>query len=101
MFQQFPANAQQYLPIQEDHNFWIDQQGICVQRVPVLEAAHRLVAAGRIAGPQDVFLLKYDELQGTLRGENGSLEQLVEQRRGEREHFRKIAPRRPSGRCHR
>ena len=92
MFQQFLTGAQQYLPIQEDHNFWIDQQGICVQRVPVLEASRRLVAAGRIAEPQDVFFLQYDELQGTLRGENGSLEQLVEQRRGEREHFRKIAP---------
>ena len=49
MFQQSLAGAQQYLPIQEDHNFWIDQQGICVQRVPVLEAASRLVKRARIA----------------------------------------------------
>lgn len=91
-FRQMLAGAQQYLPIQEDHNFWIDQQGVCVQRVPVLEAARRLVAAGRIAEPQDVFLLRYEELQGALRGETGRLQQLVEQRRREREHFRKIAP---------
>ena len=91
-FRQFLAGAQQYLPIQEDHNFWIDQQGVCVQRVPVLEAGHRLVAGGRIAHAQDVFQLKYEELQGALRGENGNLQELVEQRRGEREHFRKIAP---------
>ncbi len=91
-FRQMLAGAQQYLPIQEDHNFWIDQQGVCVQRVPVLEAGRRLVAGGRIAEPQDVFLLRYEELQGALRGENGSLQQLVEQRRRERERFRKIAP---------
>jgi pyruvate,water dikinase len=91
-FRQFLAGAQQYLPIQEDHNFWIDQQGVCVQRVPVLEAAQRLVSAGRIATQQEVFLLQYDELQGALRGENGSLEALVNERQHEREHFRNIAP---------
>ncbi|HET8945267.1 MAG TPA: PEP-utilizing enzyme [Dehalococcoidia bacterium] len=91
-FRQFLAGAQQYLPIQEDHNFWIDQQGVCVQRVPVLEAGRRLVGAGRIADAQDVFQLYYDELQGALRGENGNLQQLVERRRQEREHFKQIAP---------
>ena len=91
-FRQFLAGAQQYLPIQEDHNFWIDQQGVCVQRVPVLEAGRRLVSGGRITDPQDVFMLNYEELQGALRGENGSLQALVEERRREREHFKKIAP---------
>lgn len=91
-FRQFLSGAQQYLPIQEDHNFWIDQQGICVQRVPVLEAGRRLVNAGRIAAAQDVFQLYYDELQGALRGENGNLHELVVQRRLEREHFKKVTP---------
>ena len=91
-FRQFLAGAQQYLPIQEDHNFWIDQQGVCVQRVPVLEAGRRLVSAERIGDAQDVFQLYYDELQGALRGENGNLQQLVDKRRLEREHFKQIAP---------
>ena len=84
--------ARHYLTLTEDHNFWIDQQGVCVQRVPVLEAGRRLVNAGRIAAAQDVFQLYYDELQGALRGENGNLHELVVQRRLEREHFKKITP---------
>lgn len=84
--------AQQYLPVQEDHNFWIDQQGACVQRVPVLEAARRLVASGRLNQTGDVFFLEYSELQDALRGGKGDLMELVEQRRREREHYRTIAP---------
>jgi pyruvate,water dikinase len=91
-FRQFLVGAQQYLPIQEDHNFWIDQQGVCVQRVPVLEAGRRLAAAGRIATANDVFLLHYDELQAALRGENGHLRGQVDQRRLDRDHFKKMEP---------
>jgi pyruvate,water dikinase len=83
LFEMALAGAQQYLPIQEDHNFWIDQQGVAVQRVPVLEAGRRLVEAKRIGAASDVFLLAYDELQSALRDGNGDLSQLVEQRKRE------------------
>ena len=92
MFQQALAGAQQYLPVQEDHNFWIDQQGVAVQRVPVLEAAKRLVGANRLAAEDDVFFLKYDELQDALRGGKGELMELVGRRRREQEMFRGIKP---------
>ncbi|OGO51425.1 MAG: hypothetical protein A2148_11830 [Chloroflexi bacterium RBG_16_68_14] len=92
MFQQVLAGAQQYLPIQEDHNFWIDQQGVAVQRVPVLEAGRRLVSAGRLEQAGDVFFLRYEELQDALRGEKGGLKDLVQQRRREREEDRKLTP---------
>jgi pyruvate,water dikinase len=84
MFQQVLSGAQQYLPIQEDHNFYIDQVGLSVQRVPALEAGRRLAAAGRIANAEDVFFLHYDELQDALRGGKGDLKELVDRRRRER-----------------
>jgi len=92
MFRQVLAGAQQYLPIQEDHNFWIDQQGLCVERVPALGAARRLAAAGRLADANDIFLLQYNELQDALRGGNGGLHDLVAQRRREQEENRKLTP---------
>jgi len=92
MFQQVLAGAQQYLPIQEDHNFWIDQVGLSVQRVPALEAGRRLTTAGRLAAPEDVFLLHYDELQDALRGGNGNLKELIERRRSERAEGHALTP---------
>jgi phosphohistidine swiveling domain-containing protein len=92
LFKQSLTFAQQYLPIQEDHNFWIDQQGLCVQRMPILEAGRRLVSAGRINAVDDVFLLNYDEVQDAIRGGSGDLRELVEQRRAERERFNDIKP---------
>jgi phosphohistidine swiveling domain-containing protein len=84
--------AQQYLPIQEDHNFWIDQVGVCVQRLPVLEAARRLVAAGKINAEADVFFLEYAQLQDAIRDGGGNLQQVVEQRKKQREENLKLAP---------
>jgi len=92
MFQQVLAGAQQYLPIQEDHNFWIDQVGLSVQRVPALEAGRRLTAAGRLAAPEDVFFLHYDELQDALRGGKGDLKELVERHRSERAQGHSLTP---------
>jgi pyruvate,water dikinase len=84
--------AQQYLPIQEDHNFWIDQVGVCVQRMPVLEAARRLVSSGRLSDESDAFFLEYAELQDVLRGGSGDLLEIVTRRRREREQNRRLSP---------
>lgn len=92
MFKMMLGGAQQYLPVQEDHNFWIDQQGIAVQRVPVLEAARRFVAAKRLADVEDVFFLTYDELQDALRNGNGSFIDLVAQRKREQIENRNLTP---------
>jgi pyruvate,water dikinase len=92
MFRQTLALAQQYLPVQEDHNFWIDQQGTSVQRVPTLEAGRRLVAANRIDELDDMFMLHYDELQDALRGGPGDLMPIVVRRRQDRARFLKITP---------
>lgn len=92
LFRMMLGGAQQYLPIQEDHNYWIDQQGAAVQRVPVLDAARRLVDAKRLARVEDVFFLKYEELQDALRGGKGDLQQIVTQREREQEEYRKAPP---------
>jgi pyruvate,water dikinase len=92
LFKQALTFAQQYLPIQEDHNFWIDQAGLCVQRLPVLEAGRRLVAEGRINAPSDVFYLKYEELHDALRGGSGDMRELVERSRSERDKYSAIKP---------
>ena len=92
LFRMMLGGAQQYLPVQEDHNFWIDQQGVAVQRVPVLDAGRRLVAAHRTGRADDVFFLAYDELQEALRGGRTELSGLVEQRRREAVENRKLTP---------
>jgi pyruvate,water dikinase len=92
MFRQALGFAQQYLPIQENHNFWIDQQGTSVQRIPILEAGRRLVAAGRIDKEDDVFILYYDELQDALRGAQGDLRDVVKNRRADWKKFQGIRP---------
>lgn len=92
LFRQSLAFAQQYLPIQENHNFWIDQQGTSVQRMPVLDAGRRLAAAGRIDDVNDVFMLHYDELQDALSGGAGDLRELVTNRRAERAKFMAQTP---------
>jgi pyruvate,water dikinase len=92
LFQMALAGAQQYLPVQEDHNFWIDQQGVAVERVPSLDAGRRLVAQGRLANAADVFILRYEELQDALRGGSGDLAELVTRRRRERDENRRLDP---------
>jgi pyruvate,water dikinase len=92
LFRMMLAGAQQYLPIQEDHNFWIDQQGVAVERVPLLEAGRRLVDAHRLGRAAGVFFLAYDELQDALRGGKGDLTELVAQRRRQREEDRALTP---------
>jgi pyruvate,water dikinase len=86
------TGAQQYLPVQEDHNFYIDQQGSAVQRVPILEAGRRLHGKGLLADPSDVFYLHYDELQDLLRGRRGNAQELASRRRSEQEEDRKLTP---------
>lgn len=59
--------VQQYVPAQEDHNFYIDQMNSVLMRKPPLEAGRRLAAADILALADDVFLLTIDELIEALR----------------------------------
>lgn len=61
------ALSQQYLPLQEDHNFYIDQMNTVLMRWPAKEAGRRLAAADAIALPEDIFYLTFDEAIEALR----------------------------------
>ena len=67
MLRMLIAACQQYVPVQEDHNFYIDQMGTVLMRLPPLEAGRRLAAADAIALAEDVFYLAVDEVKGALR----------------------------------
>jgi pyruvate,water dikinase len=90
--------AQQYLPIQENHNFYIDQMNTVLQRWPLLELGRRLVAANAIAQRDDVFYLRYDELASAANGpKSRDWAALVEERRAERERWSAVVPPRELG----
>ena len=59
-----------YLTLTEDHNFYIDQIGNAVIRLPVLELGRRLTDRGVIADRGDVFYLHLDEIRGALDGDD-------------------------------
>lgn len=62
------AQALWYLPIDEDHNFYIDQMGNTGLRLPILELGRRLVRSGAIDDVNDVFFLQLDEFPTGLTG---------------------------------
>ena len=61
-------SARHYLPITENHNYYIDQVGNGVMRLPILDLGRRLVAKGAVADVDDVFLLYLAEIREGLRG---------------------------------
>jgi pyruvate,water dikinase len=85
--------AGQYLPIQEDHNFYIDQMNTVLMRKPALGAGRRLAATDVIAMPEDVFFLAQDEVKQALR-EPASRDwaELVAVRRAEHQRRGEVTP---------
>ena len=82
--------AHLFLNVTEDHNYYIDQIGNTVMRLPILELGARLAARGAIAVRDDVFLLYVPELGEGLAGKD--FRQLVAQRRAEMERFARVVP---------
>ncbi len=90
--------AQQYLPIQENHNFYIDQMNTVLQRWPLLELGRRLVGARAIEHHDDVFYLRYDELATAAESpQSCDWATLVQERRAERERWSAVVPPRELG----
>ncbi len=82
IFQMMLGAAQQYLPIQENHNFYIDQMNTVLTRRPLLELGRRLAAAGAVADHDDVFYLTYEELRPAIaRPKSRDWPALVDERR--------------------
>jgi rifampicin phosphotransferase len=82
--------ARWYLTITEDHNYYIDQVGNSVMRLPALELGRRLVHLGSVESVDDVFLLYRAEIGEGLDGKSHRL--LVKQRRAEMQQFAQIVP---------
>ncbi|MDA1298369.1 MAG: PEP-utilizing enzyme [Chloroflexi bacterium] len=77
--------------IQEDHNWWIDQQGNYQVRQVYLEFGDRLAAAGAISHRDDVFMLTGDEIADSARsGFGGDFKSAVSERRAEMERWQKV-----------
>jgi pyruvate,water dikinase len=98
LFEMMLGVAQQYLPIQENHNFYIDQMNTVLLRRPFLELGRRLAGAGAIRDRDDVFFLTHDELaEAATPTRRGDWAALVAERRAERERWAAVVPPRELG----
>jgi pyruvate,water dikinase len=98
LFEMMLGVAQQYLPIQENHNFYIDQMNTVLLRLPFLELGRRLAAAGTIAERDDVFYLTIDELPVAANEPSSrDWQELVAQRRADRKRWSQVVPPRELG----
>jgi rifampicin phosphotransferase len=89
-FEGLLAVAQDFGPIQEDHNFWIDQRGVHEMRQMCLEIGRRLATRGVLATASDVFLLDLDEALDALAGRDSGVKPKLAERQAEMDHFAKI-----------
>ena len=55
--------ARHYLVLTEDHNYYIDQVGNGIMRLPLLELGTRLTEADALSDPSDIFHLHMDEIR--------------------------------------
>lgn len=77
--------------IQEDHNWWIDQQGNHQVRQVFLEFGDRLQATGAIADRNDVFMLFGNEIIDAANNDfAGDFKAVVTERRAEMDEWAKI-----------
>lgn len=89
-FNQLYEMARHYLPITENHNFYIDQIGNAVVRLPVTEAGRRLAGKGLLNGPDDIFMLHMNEVGECFNGKDQR--SLASKRRAEIEKWSKVIP---------
>ena len=92
-FRQLLAAAQQGQRIQEDHNWWIDQQGTHYVRQVCLEFGRRLATAGAIDEASDVFMLTGDEIiESAKNGFQSDFHSLAAERRAEMARWEGFVP---------
>jgi pyruvate,water dikinase len=82
--------ARHYVPLTEDHNFYIDQVGDAVLRLPILELGRRLVHQRVLTGANDVFLLYLAEIRAGLGGANQQI--IAAQRKADMAAWSRIIP---------
>jgi pyruvate,water dikinase len=89
-FDELYETASAFTPVAEDHNHYIDQMGDIALRYPALEIGRRLVAKGRLARPDDVFMLHLAELREAMGSTDYTA--IAAERRREIEHWAKVVP---------
>ena len=75
--------AQRGAMLNEDHNYWIDQQMMHWLRQTLIEIGRRLVDRGAIEAPNDVAMLYLDEVRAALTATDDDRVPLVDERRAE------------------
>lgn len=94
-FEALLRSAQAASVIQEDHNYWIDQQVTYQLRRAFLEVGRRLAAAGSIAEMLDVIYLSMEETRAALVALSATphdLQELIAERKTVVAHFATIQP---------
>jgi pyruvate,water dikinase len=92
VFRMLLAGAQTYIPIAEDHNFYIDQMAFTSARVPILALGRALSAAGIIAAPEDVFFLGIEEIEAVGRGDHADRRAIVSERQASLQRAKRTVP---------
>ncbi len=67
--------------LHEEHNFYLDQQGLSRIRIAFVTVGKALALRGAIDAPDDIFMLSLDEVRGALAGDLGDLRPVVAERR--------------------
>lgn len=81
-------------PLTPDHHFYIDQGTNARVRLVLIAIGRKLVADGVLTDPEDVMYLRYNELRAVMAGGyQGDVQELVSDRRDEREEAYELRPR--------
>jgi phosphohistidine swiveling domain-containing protein len=81
------------VPLEETHAYSIDYPGLEATREALIGFGRRLVAEGRIDDPEDVFMLRREEVRAAVADSWGApLQELVDERRRELEQARRSTP---------
>jgi phosphohistidine swiveling domain-containing protein len=81
-------------PLTPDHHFYIDQGTNARVRLVLIAIGRKLAADGVLSDPEDVMYLKYNELRVLMAGAfPGDAQELVSDRRDEREAAFEVRPR--------
>jgi len=84
--------GQQYLPVQENHNFYIDQMNTVLLRLPLLELGRRLTEEGSLGAPDEVFHLSVEEIQDAAAKPDAKWSAVAAERREQRQIWWKVLP---------
>jgi pyruvate,water dikinase len=89
-FEALYEQAAPYLRLSEDHNFYIDQIGVVVLRLPILELGRRLVERSVLDQVRNVFMLTRPEIRAGMAGVDQRA--LAARRRAELAHWATVVP---------